>query len=262
MPAYVALALGGSLWQCPLPRFSAVPRRFRCRSASVSPPFRVGSASAMALALRRTAAGRSYLAAREIAQGERVLRAAADVFAPVWPCALHGLSPAEQAVLAADGGPAPPARRCNRGRVAAERTHAIASLSRYWLLAVRAALLVARSPDALATLDDGKEARSEEARQVVRSLAERLRTALASAISIELRTSELEHVLGAILINCIGTRSTVGDLSGACEAEGVGLYITAAMFQHACCANCEIDCSQAPSEADGSIDVIAKNVRM
>ena len=192
------------------------------------------ASDALSIASSREA-GRYYVAARPIKQGETVLQARPEAWAPLWPCELSELSPRELSVMRADAGPNPPS-----GEPATEEDEDgrefVGSCSQYWLLAVRAALLSQDERAAFAdilTLEDHGKTRPPAQQSQLQQLGARMQRALRAGAGLEVDEASLVKILGAILTNAFGTRNGFFGLavSGG-GADGVGLFSAASLFNH------------------------------
>ena len=220
-------------------------------------------------------AGRYYVASRAISQGETVLTVRPSAWAPLWPCELSELSERELAVVKADPGPKPPDSEPPSDEEAGlkeaimydgssdsgeEDREFVGSVSLYWLLAVRTALLARDSPDSFAavqTLQDHGHERPRAQQAQLEAMGRRLSRALQMGAGVSLKAAATSHLLGALLVNAFGTRSGLFGASTSGEADGAGIFVTAAMFNHSCVPCCYADLSLRPrdtAEDGGSAD--------
>jgi hypothetical protein len=179
--------------------------------------------------------GRYYVAARPIKQGETVLYAHPEAWAPLWPCELSELSPRELNIMRADAGPNPPSGEPLTEEEEDDREF-MGSCSQNWLLAVRAALLLQDERTAFAnllTLADHGNTRPPAQQSQLRQLGARMQRALRAGAGLEVDEASLVKILGAILTNAFGTRNGFFGLavSGG-GADGVGLFSAASLFNH------------------------------
>ena len=174
----------------------------------------------MSLAIATSAeAGRLYVAAAAIAEGEEVLRARPCAWAPTWPCAREHVTDQEVAVLRRCPGPGPPP-----GAADDLTSETISTLRACWLLAVRAALLSRTDPSTwrqLLALEDHGSVRAPPQQQIVDALGSRLAEAVRGATADVPTADEppggssaaeacgkgpASRLLGIILVNAFGTR--------------------------------------------------------
>eukprot|EP00302_Diacronema_sp_CCMP2436_P046554 CAMPEP_0180111656 /NCGR_PEP_ID=MMETSP0985-20121206/35756_1 /TAXON_ID=483367 /ORGANISM="non described non described, Strain CCMP 2436" /LENGTH=445 /DNA_ID=CAMNT_0022049889 /DNA_START=43 /DNA_END=1377 /DNA_ORIENTATION=- len=187
------------------------------------------------------ALGRHLVAGRTFTRGEVVLAAAPDVWAAIWPSPLHLSlpSPAELAILQRNPG-VQVSRAASGGEPGGE---AFAVLAAAWLLAIRA-LLTRGTPTwaRLQTLDDNASLRDPADAAVVSHFAEQLHAAL-DCDSGGPTLSDCSRLLGAILVNSFGTRSTVSEAA----PDGLGLFVCLSLCNHSCDANafCDFVCARA-----------------
>ena len=219
-------------------------------------------------------AGRYYVASRAISQGETVLTARPAAWAPLWPCELSELSERELAVMKADGGPKLPDEEIpNEAGLREASTWAVCrsdseeddkeflgSVSLYWLLAVRTALLARDAPESFAAvqeLQDSKDERPISQQAQLEALGHRLSRAVQLGAGLSLDAAVMCHVLGALQVNAFGTRSGLFGASASGEADGAGIFVSASLFNHSCVPCCYADLSLRPRNAaagGGSVD--------
>ena len=174
--------------------------------------------------------GNHFVAARDVKAGEHlILGLCPEVAAPLWPCsrAEHRASTtseldAEQewAFLRRAPGPKPPADDVD------DESEVRRSTSAYWLLALRVARRALHEPlyrQAVMALQCGPHAESDRA--FLRGCGEMLSGGLSGALTAD----DCAQLLGAIHLNTLGTRATLG---GA--MEGVCLSTRASLFNHSC----------------------------
>ena len=174
--------------------------------------------------------GNHFVAARDVKAGEHlILGLCPEVAAPLWPCsrAEHRASTtseldAEQewAILRRAPGPKPPADDVD------DESEVRRSTSAYWLLALRVARRALHEPlyrQAVMALQCGPHAETDRA--FLRGCGEMLSGGLSGALTAD----DCAQLLGAIHLNTLGTRATLG---GA--MEGVCLSTRASLFNHSC----------------------------
>ena len=180
-------------------------------------------------------AGRGYIAARNIAQGESVLVATPEVIAPTWPCAASELSATELAVLEIDQGQG--TSFCSGSETSAEATWVAGEVQALWLVAIRCALLRRSSPRvwaALLELEHHGDRRSRPAQRIVEVAARRLSHAM-EGTGVEIAPAVSSALLGALLTNAFGVRSDAA--AGPridTRAPAVAVSCAAALFNHSC----------------------------
>jgi len=177
--------------------------------------------------------GRYYVARRDIAEAEVLLRVRPDVWAPAWPGdgeAVVSLSKRESAVIVCDAGFSGAAQQ------------ALGIIAAGWLLLVRAALLPDEALEAvLRRCDDNATRRAAEQQALLRRVAAKLSSALHAAGETARTTDQLARLIGVVVTNAFGTRGGDGGGGGAEEPAGYGLFVRASLFNHSCAPNVHAD---------------------
>jgi len=190
--------------------------------------------------------GRYYVAARTIAEGEIVLSAAADVWAPASnPLVETATSEAERVAL----------RHPSVAEAEAAIPAGLGLLDSGWLLFVRALLRggAGRASDglghAMQPLDAnfGRWAPAQSA--AIHLAALHLLAAVTPAMADPPRLESMERLVGTVLTNAFGTSgiptgeaaTASAAASGGGEVAGFGLFSGASLFNHSCAPNVHVD---------------------
>lgn len=171
--------------------------------------------------------GRYITAGRPFARGEVILTRIPDVWAPFWPSPLDVSrpSPAELVVLRRNPG----VKVTRTSATEEEGAETFALLAAAHLLTIRALLMHGSStwPQLLA-LDDNARMRSSVESRIIAHVASSVHAALADPSGPS--ETEVARILGAILVNAIGTRSHLSSPA----PSGLALCATLSMLNHSC----------------------------
>ncbi|KAG8457357.1 hypothetical protein KFE25_014086 [Diacronema lutheri] len=191
--------------------------------------------------------GRHYAAVRGFVPGEVLLTAPLDVCAALWPSPLHVSRPtaAELAILRRN--PGVQLVRSN-ARTEGGGGEVFTLLAAAWLLAIRALLMHGTPTWArLMSLDDNARLRGAADAAVVHHFATQLHAALDDESGPTL--GEVARLLGAILVNVFGTRSTPREPA----PDGLALVVAASLFNHSCEPNAIVDLDGAREDGGGAL---------
>lgn len=200
------------------------------------------------------AAGRGFAARRDIKEGEVVLRAPVQAWAPAWPCDASQMTDVEARVCGVDMGAGASflasygSGSGNDVDVAAHAHDAAwlaGEVQALWLLAIRCALLSRDSPPtwaALRRLEHHADRRPAHLQRLVLGAAVRLSRALQLGADVVLPSAEVAALLGGLLTNAFGVRGAEERARRLdMRPTALAVSLAASMFNHDCTPNIATD---------------------